>query len=124
MIKRVCSTPTGRPEGRGREVIAPSVKTTLMGERTRFSFLLASLADRGSWIEDRATLNADCEQVCKSGGVWLSAVESCKEQHGLMHDFVRPATAICMSCGDRISDGNPRSAIHDSRSALRSELPC
>ena len=29
MTKRVHSTPTGRPEGRGREVLAPSVKTTL-----------------------------------------------------------------------------------------------
>jgi hypothetical protein len=38
MTKQVYSTPTGRPEGRGREVLAPSVKTTLtVGVHLHFS---------------------------------------------------------------------------------------
>lgn len=128
MNKRVYSTPTGRPEGRGRE-IAPSVKTTLKGEYTRF-LSGTSIEDWGTsedWgfvtesttgleapsmedsmhdtpssiLDPRYSLLEPQSSIlpCNCGGKWLSAVESCKEQHGLMPAQGAPATAICMSCG-------------------------
>ena len=44
MTKRVYSTPTGRPEGRGREVLAPSVKTTLTVGVHSYSFCTDEVA--------------------------------------------------------------------------------
>ena len=96
MNKRVCSTSTGRPEGRRRKVLAPGVKTTLMEEHARF---FTRIEDRGSGIEVRSDL---------------------PQSLMLDPDFSKMDLS---DRGARVSRGvNPRSSIPDPRSCERSEL--